>query len=82
MLTICGNNQNEQRFLEAVTKYNLTLNLEKSKFSLRRIKLLGYLFENKTIRPAPELQPLLQLPVSDSNFSLKRALGMFSHYAK
>ncbi|XP_054266993.1 uncharacterized protein LOC128989150 [Macrosteles quadrilineatus] len=87
-VTICGrsqaeHDQNLQRFMEATKKYNLTLNKEKSKFSLTSIPVLGYIVENMSMRPDPDrLQSLLNFPVPTDNASLKRALGMLSYYAK
>lgn len=86
-VTVCGKNQEEhdknlKRFTEAVRKYNLTLNNEKSAFSLRTISLLGYVISNKTIRPDPDrLRPLRELQPPDTSASLKRAIGMFAHFS-
>lgn len=87
-VTICGKNQEEhdknlEKFFAAVEKYNLTLNKEKSKFSLKSISLLGYTISNKTIKPdSDRLKPLLDLPVPEDSSALQRALGMFSYYSK
>lgn len=86
-ITIGGNTQEEhdinlKRFMAAASKYNLTINSEKSKFSLQTIHLLGYVISNKTIQPDPDrLKPLRDLPIPKDTSSLRRALGMFSHYA-
>ena len=58
-ITICGKNQEEhdvnlECFLKAASTYNLEINREKSKFSLRSINVLGYLICNGTIQPDPE----------------------------
>lgn len=72
-----------QRFMEAVKKYNLTINREKSTFCQTTIKLLGYLIENNTVKPDPtRIKSLLELPVPSNGPSLKRAIGLFAHYAK
>lgn len=87
-VTVCGKNQEEhdinfQRFMKTVEKYNLTINKEKSKFSKSSINLLGNTISNHTIRPDPNrLQPLLEFPVPNNLASLRRAMGMFAHYAK
>jgi transposase InsO family protein len=87
-VTICGRTQEEhdrnlEKFLAAAEKYNLTLNKEKCKFSVRSVTLLGYVISNKTIKPDPNrLQPLLDLPIPQDTASLRRALGMLSHYCK
>lgn len=86
-ITIGGNTQEEhdinlKRFMAAASKYNLTINMDKSRFSLQTIHLLGYVISNKTIQPDPErLKPLRDLPIPKNTSSLRRALGMFSHYA-
>jgi len=86
-ITIGGNTQQEhdnnlKRFMTAASKYNLTINMAKSKFSLQTIHLLGYIISNKTIQPDPDrLKPLRDLPIPKDTPSLRRALGMFSHYA-
>lgn len=86
-VTICGKTQehhdrNLRRFMEATNKYNLTVNNEKSSFSLQTINLLGYQISHKTIKPDPSrLEPLKNLPPPKDTASLRRTLGMFSHYA-
>ncbi|KAJ4425337.1 hypothetical protein ANN_27952, partial [Periplaneta americana] len=65
---------NLQRFLKAAEKFQLTLNENKSVFSTRRINLLGYTIENKTIKPDVErLRPLLNLPQPSDSRTLRRA---------
>ena len=87
-VTVCGNDrtehdQNLEKFMTAVRKYNLTVNKEKSSYSKNSIKLLGYLIEQGTIRPDPSrLEPLLNLPVPNNPKNLQRVLGMFSHYSR
>lgn len=87
-ITICGLDQADhdsklEKFKEIATKYNLTLNMEKSEFSKTEINLLGYKICNGIIKPDSErLKPLLELPIPTNSASLKRALGMFAHYAK
>lgn len=87
-ITICGRNQadhdkNLKKFLLVVRKYNFTINEKKSSYSLKSIKLLGYLIENNALKPDPiRLEPLRKLPVPADSQSLKRAIGMFAHYSK
>lgn len=86
-VTICGKDLNQhdenlKKFMNAVQKYNLTINMEKSKFSLTTIKLLGYVVSNKIIKPDPDrLQSLRDLPLPWNTASLRRTIGMFSHYS-
>lgn len=45
--------------------------------------MLGYEICSKTVKTDPErLEPLLNLPLPTNAASLKRILGMFSHYSK
>ncbi|CAI6371236.1 unnamed protein product [Macrosiphum euphorbiae] len=87
-ITICGNNQTEHdlnlnKFLTIIKKYGLILNEDKCQFSKCEISLLGHHISNKRISPDPErLKPLLNLPQPKDASSLKRVLGMFSHYSK
>ena len=87
-VTICGETQedhdeNLQNFLSAAKQLNLTFNEEKSKFSVRKLSVLGYLIENGTIRPDPErFEALEALPPPHNSKSLKRCLGFFAYYAK
>lgn len=87
-VTVCGNNKDEhdvnlKKFMDAVEKYKLTLNKDKSIFGSESINLLGYTIKNNAITPDEKrLQPLMDLPVPNDTASLKRALGMFAHYSK
>lgn len=87
-ITICGTDQNDHdsklsKFKAMASKYNLTLNLNKSEFSKKEINLLGFNICNGTIKPDSErLRPLLDLPAPTDSASLRRTLGMFAHYAK
>ncbi|XP_041989092.1 uncharacterized protein LOC121740463 [Aricia agestis] len=87
-VTICGktieeHDTNLKRFRDAVHKYNLTLNEEKCVYRQSSIKLLGYKIKNNSIQPDEDrVGPLMNLPVPNDSPSLKRALGMFAHYAK
>lgn len=87
-ITICGKDQKDhddklQKFLEIAQKYQLTINKQKSEFSLKEINILGYLICNGIVKPDPErLRPLLDLEVPKDSNSLKRAIGLFSHYSK
>jgi len=86
-VTICGKTQeqhdiNLKKFIGAANTYNLTINNDKSSFSLKSINLLGYHISNKSIKPDPSrLEPLKNLPPPRDTASLRRTLGMFSHYA-
>ena len=87
-VTVCGRSKSEhdsnlQSFLHATQKYNLTVNEEKSKYSQTSINLLGYTISKNHIKPDEDrLQPLLKLRSPSNHKDLKRALGMFAHYAR
>ena len=87
-VTVCGTDQEEhdqnlKKFLDAAKKYNLTLNTEKCNFSTKCIKILGYLIEDKIIKPDPDrLAPLMNLPIPKDTASLQRTMGMFAHYCR
>lgn len=87
-VTVCGTDQEEhdqnlKRFLAAAKKYNLTLNTEKCNFSTKCVKILGYLIEDKIIKPDPDrLAPLMNLPIPKDTASLQRTMGTFAHYCR
>ncbi|XP_063628196.1 uncharacterized protein LOC134799687 [Cydia splendana] len=63
--------------------YNLTLNEQKCNFSKSSISLLGYTVRDNVIEPDKDrLEPLIKLPLPRNTAELKRALGLFAHYAK
>ncbi|XP_054722967.1 uncharacterized protein LOC129232889 [Uloborus diversus] len=81
-VTVCGQDQeahdrNLDRFLTAAKKYNLTLNPDKCNYSTKRVKILGYLIEDKVIKPHPDrLAPLMNLPIPKDMASLQRTLEL------
>lgn len=87
-VTVCGKNKEEHdinlhKFMSAAKKYKLTLNEQKCNFSKKSISLLGYTVNNNVIEPDKDrLEPLRKLPLPRNIAELKRALGLFAHYAK
>jgi len=87
-MKICGKNQSEHdlnlnKFLNAMTNYGLILNKNKCQFSMQTITLLGHQITNKSVSPNPDrLKPLLNLSPPNDAKTLKRILGIFSHYSK
>ncbi|KAF2892873.1 hypothetical protein ILUMI_13299 [Ignelater luminosus] len=74
--------RNSNKCLEAIRKYNLTINFEKIKLNQTKISLLGYIIENNSISLDPErLAALKTLKPPTDGPLLKRVLGMFSHYS-
>ena len=58
-VTVCGytleeHDRNLLLFRQALEKYGLTLNEEKSTFRVKRVTILGHVIENNVIRPDPE----------------------------
>ncbi|QQP49647.1 Uncharacterized protein FKW44_010390, partial [Caligus rogercresseyi] len=86
-VTICGKDLAEHeinlnKFMDAAKKYRLTTNENKSKFRLTNNKLLGCEIAHGTLKPDPDrMKSLLDMPLPRNKKSLKRALGMFSHYS-
>ena len=87
-VTICGQNQAEhdlnlKEFVNSVVKYGLTLNKNKCLYSLTSIDLLGYTISKGSVKPDPDrLKELMDLPVPQNSPSLRRAMGIFSHYSR
>ncbi|XP_054259845.1 uncharacterized protein LOC128984538 [Macrosteles quadrilineatus] len=87
-ITVCGKTQEEHdrnlnRLMNAASKYNLTINENKCSFSMKSISLLGYTISNKTIKPdSDRLLPLKNFPLPTNASSLRRAVGMFSHFSR
>lgn len=64
-------NKNMEAFQEVAGHVNLQFNDEKCEYGITRLKFLGHLLENGTIRPDPErLFPLKQLPTPSCSKSL------------
>ncbi|MCP4297154.1 MAG: RNA-directed DNA polymerase, partial [Proteobacteria bacterium] len=75
-LTQEEHDQNVQRFMDLVTRYNLTLNQEKTISSVTEINMLGYCISHLKVRPDPaRMHPLFDIPVPTDSKSLKRTLG-------
>jgi len=81
--TLEEHDRNLKCLLDAAAECNLTINEEKSKFHVTEREMLGYLVDNKQIKPDPKhLQALLDLPEPTSAKELKRVSGLLSYYAK
>ena len=85
---ICGMDQeqhdkNLEKFRKASEKNNLTYNEDKCIFSTTTLNTLGFVIENGEISPDPDrLKPLKELPIPHDGKSLKRVIGLFSHYVQ
>lgn len=87
-VVVCGKTQSEHdanlnKFMMAAKRYCFTVNYEKCNFNTRSVKILGHVIEKCSIRPDPDrLRALLDLPKPSDRKSLRRAVGMLSHYSK
>ena len=87
-VTICRQNQAEhdlnlKEFMNSMVKYGLTLNKNKCLYSLTSIDLLGYTISKGSVKTDPDrLKGLMDLPVPQNLPSLRRAMGMFSHFSR
>ncbi|XP_077971774.1 uncharacterized protein LOC144425880 [Styela clava] len=70
-------------FMNAAERQGLTLNKNKSVFSVTELKFLGHLVSHVKIRPDPDhLQPLINLKPPRNGSNLKLCLGLFAYYSK
>ena len=87
-VTICGQNQAEhdlnlKEFMNTVVKYGLTLNKNKCLYSLTSIDLHGYTISKSSVKPDPDrLKGLMDWLIPQNIPSLRRVMGMFSHYSR
>ena len=87
-VTVAGRNREEhdtnvKALFDAFRKHGMTLNESKAIESVTEINNLGYCVGNGQIKPNPNrLRPLSELPPPKYAKALKRALGLFSYYAK
>ncbi|XP_077968990.1 uncharacterized protein LOC120332989 [Styela clava] len=87
-VTIFGDDQPQhdkrlKAFMNAAERQGLTLNKNKSVFSVTELKFLGHLVSHGKIRPDPDhLQPLINLKPPRNGSNLKRCLGLFAYYSK
>nr|XP_039268300.1 uncharacterized protein LOC120343231 [Styela clava] len=87
-VTIFGDDQPQhdkrlKAFMNAAERQGLTLNKNKSVFSVTELKFLGHLVSRGKIRPNPDhLQPLINLKPPRNGSNLKRCLGLFAYYSK
>ena len=87
-ITVSGKDKDDHDFklqalLDAAEIENLTFNNDKCLFQKKQIDLLGYRVSHLKMQPDPErLRPLRDLPLPECKTELKRAIGMFSYYAR
>ena len=68
-------------FLTVMRNANLTLNLKKSSFANREIKMVGHYVGSGTHRPDPERLTVIQnLTRPETKTEVRRLLGMFGYY--
>ena len=87
-ITVAGADQNEhdknlKALIDRAKTDGFAFNQNKSVFLVRQSDILGYHISRGRIEPDPgSLQPLLKLPVPETQKELKHCLGMFAYYAK
>ena len=87
-VTVCGNseadhNRNLQKFLDASEKYGITFNHNKSIFSCKSIKLLGYEVQHNSVKPDPDrLKPLMELSYPEDAAAQRGVVGMLAYYSR
>ena len=86
-IAVAGRTQQEpdynvQQLLDVSNRRKLTLNEKKTIASVSTINILGYLVDNREIKPDPERLRPRELPPPTRPKSLKRILGIFAYYAK
>ncbi|XP_077969923.1 uncharacterized protein LOC120331269 [Styela clava] len=87
-VTIFGDDQPQhdkrlKAFMNAAERQCLTLNKNKSVFSVTELIFLGHLVSHGKIRPDPDhSQPLINLKPPRNGSNLKRCLELFAYYSK
>ena len=87
-ITVGGATQAEHdvnfaKFLAVAKEHNLTFNESKCVYATDTIDLLGYRFQNGTLRPDPErIKALQDLPPPKNNEEQQRTVGLFAYYAQ
>ncbi|XP_077969875.1 uncharacterized protein LOC144424417 [Styela clava] len=87
-VTILGDDQPQhdkrlKAFMNAAERQGLTLNKNKSVFSVTELKFLGHLVSHGKTRPYPDhLHPLINLKPPRNGSNLKRCLELFAYYSK
>ena len=72
-----------ERFLKALTKYNLKVSPSKSEIGAEEISVLGHTISPRGVQPdAKKVDALRKLPVSNNVSELRSLLGGLSYYRK
>ena len=70
-----------RKFLEAMVKYRLKINLPKSKVAAKEAKALGFLVSAEGIRPQPEvIEAILHMQTPTNRSEVRTLLGFVGHY--
>ena len=87
-IIISGNTKQEhdknlEAFLKVADILNITINKEKSEFSVNVINYLGHTISKNCIKPDKmRLKPLTEMNAPRNKQELQKCLGLFSYYAK
>ena len=70
-----------RKFLEAIVKYHLKINLPKSVVAAKEVKALGVLVSAEGIRPTPQdIEAILRMQTPASRSEVKTLLGFVGHH--
>ena len=70
-----------RKFLEAIVKYRLKINLSKSVVAAKEVKALGVLVSAEGIRPTPQdVEAILHMQTPTSRSEVKTLLGFVGHH--
>lgn len=66
-----------------LSKANLSINLEKSRFFAREVKYLGYVLSNKGLQADPErIKTMVEYPAPKNTKAIRRFLGLTGYYRR
>jgi len=70
-----------RKFLEAIVKYRLKINLPKSVVAAKEVKALGVMVSAEGIRPTPQdIEAILRMQTPTSRSEVKTLLGFVGHH--
>ena len=70
-----------RKVLQRLKRYNMFVNVEKSHLGFKKIRILGQILENGTLRPNPEkVQAIYDVSTPTNRKMVRRFLGMSSYF--
>ena len=71
------------KVLKQMSEFNLRINVEKSRFFLKRVKFLGYVISSKGVEPDEEkIETMLEAPAPTNKEELLFFKGLVEYYTK